>query len=358
MSESPIDQDRLTEMQSLLTRLTSGAFVTAMAALGLRLGLFAAMAGAGRLTSAGLAQRTGMSERWLREWLRCMGAGGLIDYAGNDEFSLSPEAAALLASPESTAFAGNRLASFPERMKVMDRLPEAFRTGLGYTWDDRGEDAVKMTESARRSWYQNELVPRAIPLLEGVVDKLQAGARVADLGCGTGVALIELAKAFPASEYHGYEISQGNLDRAAQNLQAAAVENVWFHHAGNEPLPDDASFDLVLTFDVLHDMTHPELAAAAVRRAVKPDGAWFILEIDCAPTYEGNLERGRELAALGYATSIMNCLASGMSEPGGAGLGTLGLPQPMLHDLVAAAGFSRFRRLELKTPHALYEARP
>ena len=358
MTLPEIDQSRLQEMQALLTRLTSGAFVTAMAALGIRLGLFGAMADAGPLTPEDLGRRTGMHERWLREWLRCMGAGGLVDYEGEGRFRLSAEAALLLASPESTAFAGNRLASFPERMKVMDKLPQAFRTGLGYTWDDRGEDAVLMTEAARRSWYQNELATRAVPLLDGVAGKLTAGARVADLGCGTGIALIELAKVFPASQYHGYEISQGNLDRAARNLEASGAQNVHFHNALSEPLPGDGSFDLVLTFDVLHDMTHPETAAAGVRQAVKPDGTWFILEIDCAPTYEGNLERSRELAALGYATSIMNCLASGMSEPGGAGLGTLGLPEPVLRDLVTAAGFSRFRRVEMKTPHALYEVRP
>jgi 2-polyprenyl-3-methyl-5-hydroxy-6-metoxy-1,4-benzoquinol methylase len=356
MIESHVDPELLKEKQALITRLTSGAFVTAMAAFGIRMGLFEAFAGAGSLNSQQFAERTGLHERWLREWLRSMGASGLVEYDGNDRFHLSPEAATLLTNPSSTSFAGSRLASFPERMKVLDMLPEAFRTGIGYTWDDRGEDAVDMTENARKAWFKSELVPNALPHLDGVVDKLRVGARVADLGCGTGVALVEMAKAFPASTFDGYDISANSLARAASNAQAAGMR-VRFHDSAIEPMPGEATFDLVTTFDVLHDMTHPERAATTVRRALKPDGTWFILEIDCAPTYEGNLERGREQAAMGYATSLMNCLASSMSEPGGAGLGTLGLPEPLLGELVRAAGFTRFRRLEMKTPHALYEVR-
>lgn len=358
MAETSPDPDKLQEKQKLITSITSGAFVTAMASLGIRLGLFGAMAGAGSLTSRDLAERTGLHERWLREWLRSLGASGLVEYDGDDRFSLPPEVAYLLADPSAAGFVGNRLTSFPERMKVMDRLPDAFRTGLGYTWDDRGEAGVLMTENSRKAWFERDLVPLALPALEGVIEKLQAGAVVADLGCGTGIALIEMARAYPEARYTGYDISLANLERAALNQRNAGLNAIEFRDIAAEPLPEDGRFDLVTTFDVLHDMTHPEVAAASVYRALKPDGTWFILEIDCAPTYEGNLERGREQAALGYATSVMNCLPSGMSEPGGAGLGTLGLPEPVLGELVRGAGFTRFRRLDVKAPHALYEARP
>jgi 2-polyprenyl-3-methyl-5-hydroxy-6-metoxy-1,4-benzoquinol methylase len=203
------------------------------------------------------------------------------------------------------------------------------------------------------------LVPEWIPALDGVEAKLLAGGRVADVGCGTGLAMIEMARAYANARFDGYETSLQSIERGRDHVRAAGVSNVAFHNANNEPLPDAPTYDLITTFDCLHDMTHPHEAAAAIRRAIKPDGVWLIADINGAADFESNLAT-RPLSPLLYAISVMSCMSSALSEPGGAGYGTLGLPEPAMRELVAAAGFSRFKRIDaLVHPiNAYYEARP
>ena len=360
MTVDSLDPERLRAKQSLLAQVSFGAYTAPMIALGVRLGLYGALADAGSVTSRELAERTGLHERWLREWLRGQAAAGLIEYEGKGRFRLSPEAAYLLADEESPAFAGGRMLSIPVHVATLERLPEAFRTGLGFTWDARGRGAAESTQRARSAWYQRELVAKVLPGVEGLAAKLSAGAEVADVGCGSGLALIEIARAFPRSRLHGYEVSAAALELAAANLGAAGVENVTFHQLNGEPLPAEPRFDLALTFDCLHDMTDPASTGAAIRRALLPDGVWLIMEIECAPSFEENLARGAERAATSYAISVLSCLASSMAAPGAVGYGTLGLPEPALRDIVTSAGFRRFRRLALPVPlfNTLYEARP
>jgi len=255
-------------------------------------------------------------------------------------------------------FLGRIFDSIPHRADIIQRLPEAFRTGLGLSWDDRGEGSIQSTESTFGNWYRQVLVPGALPLLDGMVARLEAGCRVADLGCGTGIALIEMAKAYPKSEFHGYEVSALSLARAEENRAAAGTANVFLYDLKEAPLPADAGFDFITTFDCLHDMTDPEKQAAApIRAALKPDGVWFIVDIDGGATFEENLQK--PAAPMLYAMSVLSCMSSALSEPGGAGLGTLGLPEPALRAFVLAAGFTRFRRLDLSHPiNAYYEVRP
>jgi SAM-dependent methyltransferase len=357
MTDRPIDPTKLLERLNQVRGIAQDLYVALMIYVGRRLALYDAMTGAGPLSSEELAQRTGLHERWLREWLRGQAAAGLIDYS-DGRFELSPEAAAVVADEDHLMFLGYVFDSIPHRADIIGRLPEAFRTGLGLSWDDRGEGSIQSTESTFRNWYRHVLVPAALPLLDGVVPRLEAGARAADVGCGTGVAVIEMAKAFPRSEFHGYEISQQSLARAAQNRMAAGTANVFLHNVGDEALPGDASFDLITTFDCLHDMTDPvRQAAVPARAALKADGVWFIVDIDGGATFEENLQK--PAAAMLYAMSVLSCMSSSLSEPGGAGLGTLGLPEPAVRELVQAAGFTRFRRLDLPHPiNAYYEVRP
>jgi len=336
--------------------MMSGAHVSAMIVLGLRLGLFTALAGRGPLTSDEVAGLTGLHERWLREWLRGQAAAGVLEY-GAGRFELAPETATLLADEDLMSYLGGNFLPLPQRFAFLRNLEESFRTGVGYTFDDRGSEAAASTESLFRNWYRLALVPQALPLLDGVVAKLEAGARVADVGCGSGLALLEIAKAFPRAECHGYDTSSLALGRAAANLEAAGVTNASFHDPSVEPLPPDGSFALISTFDCLHDMTHPEAAAAAIRAAIRDDGTWLIADINGAATFEEQI--GSAQTPMLYAMSVLSCMSSALSEPGGAGLGTLGLPEPAMRALVAAAGFTRFRRLDLPHPvNAFYEARP
>lgn len=351
------DPQQLTRNVALLAGMMTGAHVALMIALGLRLGLYHTLAPAGAVTSADLARLTGLHERWLREWLRGQAAAGVLAYRGEERFELSPEVAALLADEDNLSYMGGNFASLPLRIRTLQDLPEAFRTGVGFSWDDRGVESAASTEGLFRNWYRQVLVPVALPMLDGVVPRLTAGGKVADVGCGTGLAILQMARAFPESAFHGYDISAHALARAVEHRAAAGVANVTFHNAATNPLPGDASFDFITTFDCLHDMTHPETAVRAIRAAIKPDGVWLIADINSAPTFEEQLTSAQ--TPMFYAMSVLSCMSSSLSEPGGAGLGTLGLPEPAMRALAEAAGFTRFRRIDLPHPiNAFYEARP
>jgi len=207
-------------------------------------------------------------------------------------------------------------------------------------------------------WFRALLVPLVLPLVEGLVDKLKRGVRVADIGCGSGVALIEMARAFPASEFHGYDISRHALWRAEENRSEAGIENVQFHDSRQDPLPADARFDFIMTFDCLHDMAQPAEVMAQIQRAIAPDGIWLIADIKAHATYEENVERN-PMAPMMYGTSVLTCMSSALSEPGGLGLGTLGFHPQLARQMVEAAGFTRFEPLELRHPvNAFYVVRP
>jgi len=240
---------------------------------------------------------------------------------------------------------------------VVDALPEAFRSGVGLDYDAFGPEGARGVERGFAPWYRALLVPFALPRVEGVVPALERGIRVADVGCGGGIALIEMAKAFPRSEFHGYDISQHALERAEENRQQAGVHNVTFHDPRKEPLPDDESFGFATTFDCLHDMTDPASAMRAIRGALSPVGAWLIADIKSRGGYEQNVAKN-PMAALMYGTSVLTCMSSALSEPGGLGLGTLGFSEDVARRMTREAGFTRFEPLDLGHPvNAFYVVR-
>jgi 2-polyprenyl-3-methyl-5-hydroxy-6-metoxy-1,4-benzoquinol methylase len=335
-----------------------GAMTSAMIHLGDRLGLYRALAGGAPRSSEELAAQTGLSERWLREWLHAQGAAGILDYAGDGRFALGAEAEAVLANESHPAFGCGMFSSLPQTLAVLDALPDAFRTGIGLDYDAFGPEGARGVERGFAPWFRALLVPFALPRVAGVVPALERGTRVADVGCGAGVALIEMAKAFPRSEFHGYDISQHALERAEANRDAEGLRNVWFHDPRKEPLPADESLGFVTTFDCLHDMTDPASAMRAIRGALAPDGTWLIADIKSGGSYEKNVAKN-PMAALMYGTSVMSCMSSALSEPGGAGLGTLGFPEETARRMTQEAGFTRFEALDLGHPvNAFYVVRP
>jgi 2-polyprenyl-3-methyl-5-hydroxy-6-metoxy-1,4-benzoquinol methylase len=180
----------------------------------------------------------------------------------------------------------------------------------------------------------------------------------ADVGCGTGLALLAMAQAFPHAQFHGYETSVRALARAEENRARAGVTNAQFHHGDRAPLPTDGRFDLITTFDCLHDMTQPAAVTRAIRAALRPEGTWFIAEVNGKPTFEEN-PTSNPLVAMAYSISVLGCLSAGLSEADGAGLGTLGLPESALRALASSAGFTRLRRLNLASPaNAYYAVQP
>jgi SAM-dependent methyltransferase len=355
---SKIDMAKAQKTAEQVFGLLGGALVSAMIYLGDRLGFYRAMQSGEPMTSGELAEKMGLHERWVREWLQGQASAGLIDYKGDNRFALSPEAAFVLADENSPLFLAGGFCALPAQMAILERLPESFKTGLGLPYDALGPDGARGVERLLAPWYRTQLVPVALPKLDGVVSKLEAGARVADVGCGGGIAAIEMAKAFPQSVFHGYDISKYALERAEANKAQARVTNVTFHDARQEPIPSDASFDFISTFDCLHDMAHPEVVIAAICKALKPDGTWMIADIHGQPTFEQNLA-DNPLAPLMYGFSVLCCMSSAMSEPGGAGLGTLGFPEPVARRMVAEAGFTRFKSHDFDNPiNAYYEVRP
>src|SRR5437763_9995399 len=246
MTGVPPEPDALALFQLMVWKYKEGEVVSLMAHLGDRLGLYRAMAGAGSLTAEELAAATGYHGRWLLEWLRGQAAAGLLESADGEAFELTEVGAAVLADEGgSLAFSAGAF-SAPVEPHVVDGLADAFRTGVGLTYDAHGPAGAHRTERQLGPWARLALVPRIIPALDGVYAKLEAGAAVADIGCGAGVALVAMAEAFPRSTFHGYDPSRHPLARAAANVSAAGVTNVELHHARAEDVPAGSGLDFVL----------------------------------------------------------------------------------------------------------------
>jgi 2-polyprenyl-3-methyl-5-hydroxy-6-metoxy-1,4-benzoquinol methylase len=318
--------------------------------------LYRALREAGSVTSSELAARTGLNERWVREWLHGQASAGLVRNS-EGRFELSAEQAAVLAEEANPAFLAGGFALLFSLFQQWDRLHEAFRTGRGVPYNHLGANHAVAESRFSAPWMRANLVPVILPGLDGVIPKLAAGAKVADVGCGSGKALLEIAKAYPSSKFHGYDSSELAIGFAKEQLAASGLTNVNFHHTAAESLEPDASFDFILTWDCLHDMTDPALAMRAIRGAIKPDGTWLIVDINGMPTPEENYNH--PLGGLLFGFSVLDCLGCGTSRDGGAGLGTLGLPEPVARRMTAEAGFTRFTVRDFGNPlNSFYEIRP
>ena len=353
------DPDRLKLYSFAVFTKLEGALTAGMIHLGDRLGLYASLRDAGEpLTSAQLADRAGLAERWVREWAYNQAAAKLIEVDADERFSLSPEATAVLATPDHPAYGMGMFHRLPQTMRSLDDMPESFRSGLGHDYDSHGPEGAVGIERSFEPWNRTFLLPTVLPALDGVVEKLTAGATAADIGCGAGGAVVLMAGAFPASRFHGYDISHHALERAAVKKAEAGVENAWFHDPRREPVPADGSVDLVTTFDCIHDMTRPQKMMETIRSAMADDGTWLLVDIKARDSFAENVLKN-PMAPLMYGISVLSCMSSALSEAGGAGLGTLGLPESAAREMSAAAGFTRFRKLDVDhAVNAFYEIRP
>jgi SAM-dependent methyltransferase len=341
----------------------SGAVTAGMIHLGDKLGLFTALAEVGvPISTHDLAERTSLDERWVREWAYNQAAAKLLvvenaDVAGEEAFGLSPEGVAVLASPDHPASGMGMFHRFPQTMAALELMPESFRTGLGHDYDSHGQEGAIGIERSFEPWNKTHLIPTVLPALDGLVGRLESGIEVADIGCGAGGAVLMMAEAFPASTFVGYDISRHALDRAEERRVEAGSSNARFVDPRDEPLPTDRSVDFITTFDCIHDMAKPTEMVTAIRAALADDGTWLLVDIKGRDTFGENLEKN-PMAALMYGISVLSCMSSALSEPDGEGLGTLGLPEAKARSMAEAAGFSRFRRLDIDhTVNAFYEIR-
>ena len=367
-TQTTIDPDELKRFSFNVWSYKQGEMVSLMVHIGDRLGLYKALDSAGPVSPAELAERTGLQERWLLEWLRGQAAARLLDYhpqtapdhdAPNDEdrFELTSVGAAVLADEEgSLSFAAGAFtgATPPE---TIDKLVDAFKTGVWLSYEDLGPNAAHRTERMLGPWVRQALVPEILPALDGVAAKLENGARVADVGCGGGLALAAMAQAYPNAEFHGYDPSGHATARCDDKARELGLDNLKTFTASGEALPEEPTYDLIITFDCIHDMTHPDKVIASIRKAIKPDGTWLIKDIRSKPGFKNNLKN--PMLAMLYGFSVSACMSSALSEPGGAGLGTLGFNPEVAETMVREAGFTQFQLHDFEEPGNLYyEVRP
>ncbi len=330
------------------------AVTAALVVIGDKVGLYKAMAGAGPLTSAELAERTGTSERCVREWLAAQAASGYLEYdAATRRYRLPDEHAVALADEESPACVLGGFQGMTAAMRAEPRVSEAFRHGKGVGWHEHDPALFRGTERFFRPSYNVNLVSSWIPALEGVEGKLAAGACVADVGCGHGASTIIMAKAFPKSTFIGFDYHPPSVEAARQRAAEAGVgDRVSFKIASAKDYP--GAYDLVAFFDCLHDMGDPVGAAAHVRKSLGADGTWLLVEPYAADTVEENLN---PLGRLFYSVSTLVCTQASLAQEVGLALGAQA-GEARLRDVMQQAGFSRFRRVTETPFNLVFEVRP
>ncbi|HIG40966.1 MAG: class I SAM-dependent methyltransferase [bacterium] len=357
MDNQSIDEDKLKQFSMTVWGYKQGEVVSLLIQIGDRLGIYRTLDGAGPVTAKELAEKTQLQERWLLEWLRGQAAARILEYDGNDHFELSVEGAEVLSKEEtSLSFAAGAFSGgFPP--ETIDKLVDAFKTGIGLSYEELGPNAAHRTERMLGPWTKQEFVPRIIPALDGVQAKLQAGAVAADVGCGGGLALVAMASAFPNSEFHGYDPSGHAIDRCKAKVDDLGLTNVKLFVAGGESLPETPTYDFLVTFDCIHDMTRPAEVIASIRNSLNDDGTWLIKDIRSHPEFKDNLRN--PFLAMMYGFSVSSCMSSALSEPDGAGLGTLGFNPAVARTMVSDAGFTGFVEHDFDDPSNLYyEVKP
>ena len=350
-----IDMDKLHEFLVKAVTDFGATFHAALVRIGDKLGLYKGLAAGGPQTSAELAKRTGTSERYVREWLLCQAAGGYVTYdPASSKFHLSDEQAFALADENSPAFLPGAFQVALASVKAEEQIAERFKTGKGMGWHEHHPELFVGTERFFRPGYAANLLSGWIPALEGVDAKLKSGGRVADVGCGLGASTILMAKAYPKSEFIGFDYHQGSIDSAKQRAKEAGVaDRIKFEMAMAKDFPGN-EYDFVTFFDCLHDMGDPAGAASHVHKALKKDGTWMIVEPFAGDKPEENFNPiGRAF----YGASTLLCTPASLSQEVGLALGAQA-GEKRMRDVVTSGGFTRFRRATQTPFNLIYEARP
>ena len=350
-----IDQDKLNAFVMKFVGELGAVLHAPTVIIGDKLGLYKAMANAGPLSSKALAAKTQTAERYIREWLASQAASGYVSYdAQTETYSLSPEQAFALADETSPAYLPGAYYIAASLFRDEPQITEAFRTGQGLGWHQHDTDLFFGTEKFFRPGYIANLVSSWLPALDGVVEKLEAGAVVADIGCGHGASTILMARTYPNSRFIGYDYHALSIDVARK---AAAREGLsgrlQFEVASAKAYPG-TNYDLVTFFDCLHDMGDPTGAAAHVLASLKPTGTWMIVEPFANDTVENNLN---PVGRIFYSASTMICTPASLSQEVGAALGAQASDDD-LERVVIDGGFTRFHRAAQAPFNRIFEARP
>ena len=349
------DEGKLHQFVGQMLGDLGGAASVAMVRIGDALGLYKALHKRGPMTSAELAAAVGGSERYIREWLAHQAASNYLAYdAAGRKFSLSPEQAMVFAVEESPVYLVGAFDLMASMVENQPKVEAAFHTGEGVAWGDQGTCMFCAVARFFRPSYHNHLIGGWLPALDGVVTKLERGAKVVDVGCGHGWSTVMMAKAFPNSQFVGYDFHPASIEAARAHAAAhGAGSNVSFE-VGTAKDFAASGLDLVTCFDCLHDMGDPAGAAAHVRRALKPDGTWMVVEPVAGDSIESNLN---PVGRLYYAASTMICVPTSLAQEVGAGLGAQA-GEAKLREVITAGGFGSVRRAAETPFNMILEARP
>jgi SAM-dependent methyltransferase len=349
----PVDEDKLNDFLGMAIGDMGAAMSASLVLLGDRLGLYKALA-AQPLTSTQLAEKTGTVERYVREWLSNQAAGGYVQFDADDgTWSLSPEQAACLADPNGPVDIPGAYNIIEAVFHVLDRTTENFKTGAGLEWGEHHPCLFAGTERFFRAGYNANLVSSWLPALDGAVERLESGAKVADVGCGHGASTILMAQTYPNSTFIGYDYHDESVRVAAERAAEAGVPNAKFEVADATSY-EDQDFDLIAFFDCLHDMADPVGVMRHTRAALKPDGIAMIVEPFAGDRVQDNLN---PIGRMMYGASSQICVPVSLARNGPA-LGAQAGEARLRDVVVDNGGFTRFRRATETPFNLVFEARP
>ena len=349
-----LDETKLNEFIGKFVGDLGATIAAGGTVIGHKLGLYKALVG-GPATAREVAARTGTNPRYIAEWLRGQAAGGYVEYdPASDSYSLTEEQAFVLTNPDGAVYAPGAFVLALGVLKANDRVAGNFRSGEGMGWHEHDEDVFVGCEQFFRPGYIANLVPNWLPALDGVVAKLRAGGKGADLGCGLGASTVLLAEAYPQSRFIGSDYHERSIELARKRAADAGVaDRVAFEVAPAAGF-SGTGYDFISTFDCLHDMGDPLSAAKHIRSAIADDGTWMVVEPAAADDVAGNLN---PVGRVYYNFSAQLCIPNALSQTGGYALGAQA-GEAAIRRIATDAGFTRFRRATETPFNIVYEVRP
>ena len=350
-----MNEEKLNDFIGKVLGDLGGAFSIGLVRIGTALGLYRALQELGPVTPAELADVTGLHERYVREWLSHHAASNYVSYdAANGRFTLLPEQAAVFADEDSPVYMADAFDCAAAYIENQPKVQHAFTTGNGVGWGNQSGCLFCAVARFFRPGYNANILQKWLPSLDGVVDKLERGARVADIGCGHGYSTVMMAEAYPNSEFIGFDFHAASIDEARRHAEHHSVQdNARFEVSSAKQYPGE-DYDLVTCFDCLHDMGDPVGAARHIHGSLKADGTWMIVEPFAHDRLEQNLN---PVGRLYYAASTLVCVPASLDQEVGAALGAQA-GERKLRDVVVSGGFSHLRRATETPFNLILEARP